>query len=300
MDYISENTKVKDEITVTENVGGYSAGETVAADTKVLDVLKKMLCKEKQPTITSPTMTLSMTKPYIARANGTAEVEIGTVLTPQITAIAQSLGKYEFGPDPTGAEVTEYTFYMPDPTDSTKTSWDQASYETNNPKQVHTMNSHTIGDKKWVITVYMNYSDGNDALTNLGNVATKKLTAGRVQGNLYIKGIRNAFYGSLVTPLAELNSANIRSLNAASSNGLTTLVVPVTAGSKQVIIAVPAEKTVTSIVDTGLANSEVIDTFTKSTVSVEGANGYTAVDYNVYIYNSSTALGTNTYNVILK
>lgn len=162
------------------------------------------------------------------------------------------------------------------------------------------MDAHTIGDEKWEITVYMNYSEGADALTNLGNVATNKLKAGRAYGKLYIKGIRNAFYGSLVTPLTELNSANIRSLNAASSNGLTTLAVPVTAGSKQVIIAVPAEKTVTSIVDTGLANSEVIDTFTKSTVSVEGANGYTAVDYNVYVYNSSTALGTNTYNVILK
>lgn len=118
MDYISENTKVKDEITVTENIGGYSAGDTVAADTKVLDVLKKMLCQEKQPTITSPVLVLSMTNPYIASTNGTAEVEIGTELTPEIMAIAQSLGKYEFGPDPTGAEVTGYTFYMPDPTDT--------------------------------------------------------------------------------------------------------------------------------------------------------------------------------------
>lgn len=146
----------------------------------------------------------------------------------------------------------------------------------------------------------LSYTDGADALTNLGNTATDKIKANSVANVIYVKGVRYAFYGSLVTPLTDLNSAAIRGLKGISTQGLTTLSVPITEGSKQVIIAVPSGKTVTSVLDKNLSNSEVVDTFTVSTVSVEGANGYTAKDYNVYVYNSNTLLGENTYTVTIK
>lgn len=118
MDYISENAKVKTAITVTENVGGYSAGDTVAADTKILDVLQKMLCEEKQPTITKPTIRISSTSPNANGTGSTVYVEAGTKLSPTITVSLESNGSYEYGPTNTGVSVTKYSFSMSDPTDT--------------------------------------------------------------------------------------------------------------------------------------------------------------------------------------
>lgn len=118
MDYISENAKVKTAITVTENVGGYSAGDTVAADTKILDVLQKMLCEEKQPTITKPTIRISSTSPNASGTTSTVYVEAGTKLSPTITVELTSNGSYEYGPTNTGVSVTKYCFSMSDPTDT--------------------------------------------------------------------------------------------------------------------------------------------------------------------------------------
>ena len=38
-------------------------------------------------------------------------------------------------------------------------------------------------------------------------------------------------------------------------------------------------------------NADVTSTFTKSTVSVEGANGYSAKDYNVWVFEPAVAYG---------
>ena len=38
-------------------------------------------------------------------------------------------------------------------------------------------------------------------------------------------------------------------------------------------------------------NADVTSTFTKSTVSVEGANGYAAKDYNVWAFEPAVAYG---------
>ena len=35
----------------------------------------------------------------------------------------------------------------------------------------------------------------------------------------------------------------------------------------------------------------------KAVVSVKGANGYTGIDYKVYVYSPATALGSNKYDV---
>ena len=57
----------------------------------------------------------------------------------------------------------------------------------------------------------------------------------------------------------------------------------------RVIIALPAPRTCTSIKDENGLSAEAISAFTKTTVSVEGANGYTAKDYNVYYKDNAAA-----------
>ena len=75
--------------------------------------------------------------------------------------------------------------------------------------------------------------------------------------------------------------------------------IKISAGTKQVVIAVPAARSLKSVINVGLSRGEVADTFVASTVDVEGENGYTAAPYKVYVFNSSTALDANTYEVTL-
>jgi len=60
-------------------------------------------------------------------------------------------------------------------------------------------------------------------------------------------------------------------------------------GAKQVIIAVPSPRTCTSIKDVNGLNAEALSAFTKTTVMVEGANGYAAKEYNVYYKDNAAA-----------
>ena len=48
---------------------------------------------------------------------------------------------------------------------------------------------------------------------------------------------------------------------------------------------------------TGAFGTDIVGSFVKSVVSVKGANGYTGIDYKVYVYSPATALGANKYDV---
>lgn len=55
-----------------------------------------------------------------------------------------------------------------------------------------------------------------------------------------------------------------------------------------------------SVQDVNGMNAEVKTAFTKTVVSVEGANGYQAIDYKVYVMDMANANDTaNTYKVTI-
>lgn len=57
---------------------------------------------------------------------------------------------------------------------------------------------------------------------------------------------------------------------------------------------------VSSVQDVNGMNAEVKTAFTKTVVSVEGANGYQAIDYKVYVFDMANANDTaNTYKVTI-
>lgn len=96
---------------------------------------------------------------------------------------------------------------------------------------------------------------------------------------------RNYFYGATAAKPV-LDSAYVRSLtksNKAYAAGTITLNIP--AGATRVSIACIVGKTgVTKVINETALNADVTDTFAKKTVAVEGANGYTAKDYNVWVF----------------
>lgn len=90
-----------------------------------------------------------------------------------------------------------------------------------------------------------------------------------------------------------LDSAAIRALGKtgkAYAAGTLTLNVP--AGTQRVVIAcIATAKGVTKVINETAMNADVTSTFVKSTVPVEGANGYTAKDYNVWVFEPAVAYG---------
>ena len=55
-----------------------------------------------------------------------------------------------------------------------------------------------------------------------------------------------------------------------------------------------------AVADTGAFGTDIVGSFVNNTVAVEGANGYTAADYKVYVYTSGVVLGAIDYTVVVK
>ena len=88
--------------------------------------------------------------------------------------------------------------------------------------------------------------------------------------------------------------------NKALANGNSiNLTIPV--GAKRVMFAYPATlRDVSSVLDVNGLNAEIKSGFTKSVVSVEGAAGYQAIDYKVYVLDYANANdAANTYKVTI-
>lgn len=100
-------------------------------------------------------------------------------------------------------------------------------------------------------------------------------------------------FTSSACPKPALDSAAIRALGKtgkAYAAGTLTINVPV--GAQRVAIAcIATAKGVTKVINETAMNADVTSTFTKSTVSVEGANGYAAKDYNVWVFEPAVAYG---------
>ena len=109
------------------------------------------------------------------------------------------------------------------------------------------------------------------------------------------------FWGPMTEDTA-LNSASIRALShkeAAAKKTLTTFGAG--ADAKKVVIACPAGYNVTKVLMPSAMNADATASFIKQagTVMVEGAEGYTAVAYNVWVYQPAAIDSTETYAVTI-
>lgn len=264
------------------NVGNITKGSTeLTAGKSIADVLQAIFTKELNPTATAPSVNLSVPN--------AGSHEVGSVVSISYQA-SLNPGSYTYGPA-TGVQAESWSIT------------DNAGHTATEP--TGSFDSVTVTDNiNYKITAQATHTEGAVPVTNLGNpYAASQIAAGtksKTSGSL--TGFRKYFYGSNVVA-AELNSANIRKLT--NSNGALgtskSFDMNIAEGTTQVIIAFPTAtgKTLSSVIDTGAMNSPITDSFIKSVVDVEGANGYEAVSYDVYVYSPETALGANTYKVTI-
>lgn len=267
-------------------IGGIAENTTFQPNTTLKTILNQMFVKIIQPTIKQPSISIS--------ASGAKSVEAGTQVNITVTPTFNP-GSYTYGPA-TGVTLQTYTLQQ-NLKGSTTTIVDAAS-----TAEPHTVQNITIEDG---VTIQFNasctHTAGAQPLDNSGAPATVQgIQAGTksVSNQQAFSGFRKYFYGCKTTITETVDSAYIRGLTGSSgayNNNSWNINVP--EGTKEITIAVENGKTLKNILYVEGMNTDVLSTFTMTQVPVEGANGFTAKNYNVYRVEVPGGLTARTYKV---
>lgn len=261
------------------NVGNFTDGTVISAGTSVLELLQKMLQKQIPPVYNRPSASIT--------ATGSGNVEAGTRVTPTVVS---KFNKADAG------EITKYVL---------RKNGEQIKDVTSLENFVE-QEQIQIGDGKSLrYDATISYDNGPIKNDNFNSpYPNTSIKAGSVNtGEVSFTGYRKYFYKTDSETSTSLSSTDIRNLtgstSAAGANTKIRLVIP--KGGRRAVFAYPdTVRDVSSVKYVELGNGEVKDTFQKFTVQVEGANGYSPINYKVYVYVSAVpAAGQMTYEVTI-
>lgn len=265
------------------SLGGYKDGDTVEKDTLLHDYIKKTSQK---------TLPVSYAAPSMILLPSSLIVEAGWNVDPRLNIRA------EFTQRDAGS-LNRYLLQLSTAGGINVNLIDAASLQTYDQKTVQVQDGQ-----------YLNYTSTifyNEGITKTNNVGeedpTGKILAGILVKNLIYTGVRQAFYGMDTLTANPATSAHIRALTGKRMNpgNGTAITLNVPSGTKRIIFAYPDTlRDVSSVKYVELGNAEVADTFTKLAINVEGANGFSAIGYKVYVYTPAVAFNASaTYNIVI-
>ena len=279
--YNAANVYFDQDMMVTKEIGYITLtngqGSIPSNGKNLLGVFEAMFVKEQNPSKTDPSVSITLTN--------SGAYEVGTTVLTGYTATFED-GKYTYGPEPTGASVTAWEI---------KTSTGKTFTEPSG-----TLESVVVEDGvAFTVTATATHTDGNVPVTNKGNVyAAAQIKSGsKSKTSSAISGFRAFFYGVLDTSSvdAPLTSDIIRNqlTNGGNYNEAKSFTLNGSATAKRMVIAIESASTrdglseviLTSAMNTPITASYVL---TEAGVKVEGANGATAVDYDIYVYEPSS------------
>lgn len=273
--YSADNVYFEDDMLVTKEIGYITLtngqGTIPSKGKNLSEVFEAMFVKEQNPTTTQPSVNLTFSQ--------AGAYEVGSVISPSYSATFNA-GSYTYGPE-TGVTVTSWEI--------SDTAGNTASTASGSFADV------TVTDTtNYKITAKANHTEGAIPLTNKKNeYAAGQIAAGnKSKVSSAITGYRSFFYGVLDTSStdAPLTSEIVRGLtNGGAYNASKTFTLNGSATAKRIVIAIPSNSTRTGLKEvilTSAMNTPVTDSYVKTTsaVQVEGVNGATAIDYNVYVY----------------
>lgn len=281
--YDAENVYFQKDLTITAPIGVQtipsSGSKTLATTGKNLkQVLDMIVASEKNPSTIQPSVTLN--------SSNIGEKEVGTNI-----AIAYSFatnpGSYTYGPA-TGVTFSGYEATFNGET-LTGASGTFASMQV-------------VDDTNLSISGKCASSEGAVPLTNLGN----PYEAGKIAAKNYtpskgtLTGYRGWFYGyyngtTAIADPAAITSAQLRAFGT-KTNFPTSMN---TSQMQQMFFAAPKGR-VSSVSISNAVNGAPL-TVTKGSASVEGANGYTAAEYDLfYVANAVAEGGDSKWNIVAK
>lgn len=264
------------------NIGNLklSDGRYEAKGKSLTALLTKIATEELFPTKPTPTCAITLT--------GAGAKEVGTKITPSYTATFDKKS-YAYPPKDTGVSVSTWSIKDSNNVEKTTATGSFAEF---------TVSEST----NYKLTAKATYTDGAVPKTNLENdYPAAQIKAGTTAAatSAAITGYRNWFYGyknaAGVLDVAALTSAQIRALTPRNGSFPATID---TNQMQQMFFAIPKGKK-TSVKCSNNVNGAPC-TMGKTEVEVEGANGFTAIAYDVWYVNSASAdSGANTYKIVV-
>ena len=281
--YNAKNVYFDSDFTYTNAIGAIGApsggsGKLAASGKSVEEFMASILAKEANPDTTQPAASVKIT-------SGSGTVEVGTRRNISYSA-SLSAGSYTYGPD-TGVVAGTIT----------------ASFDGKTKTGATGTFENVVADGTKRLSVSITHNEGAVPKTNLGNpYAEGKITAGTktATASQTLVGVRHMFYGPMTTD-AELNSENIRKLKHEEASRKTIGTFGAGAGAVKVVVAVPTSMNVTKVLMPSAMNADATASFVKQagSVQVEGAEGFTAAAYNVWVYQPASIDSTETYAVTI-
>ena len=282
--YNAKNVYFDGDFTYTNAIGAIGApkdgkGTLAASGKSVEEFMASILAQEANPKTTSPAASVTVTIP------GGSTFEIGTHKNVTYTA-SLSAGSYTYGPA-TGVVAGTVT----------------ASFDGQTKTGTTGTFENVVADGTKTLTVSITHNEGAVPKTNLGNpYADGKIAAGTKEATATqtLVGVRHMFYGPMTTD-ADLNSENIRKLTHSQAKTGTISTFGAGAGAVKVVVAVPASMKVTKVLMPSAMNADATASFVKQagSVQIEGAEGFTAAAYNVWVYQPASIDSTETYAVTI-
>lgn len=284
------------------SIGNYRIGDTIAAGTSLESVFMNMLSKRLQPsaTPTAPAASITLYTDGSTKKVTAGVVEVGTTINPYYVA-SLTEGSYIYGPA-TGVAATSYSV-----TSTGRKTVDGATAETVEDSATTASGSFTSfvvdDDTSYNVSVSIEHNEGVPAIDNLGDPAnpevkipsgTKTKTSGTVSGyRAWFCGYKNGT--NALAAATAITGEQVRALgNAANGSWKSSMDV---AQMKQMFFAAPKGKGYKPVIkDSATKAPQTVEG--PITVSVEGKDGFTAIDYDVwYVANASAASGTATLNI---
>ena len=283
--YRADNVYFDDDITYTVAIGTLAkpsgSAKFAAKGKNVEQVLSSLMAQEANPSKSNPAVSFSST-------GGLGAFEIGTKKNLTYTA-ALSAGGYTYGP---ATGITAQTWEVSCTGVADKLATATGTFEN--------VVAEATAKK---ITAKATYNDGAIPVTNLGNQypdgQIKAGTASKDSGNLI--GVRHMFYGVVKSADFALDSAHIRSLNHEAAAKKTISTFTAGDGALKVVVACPAGYNVTKVTLPSAMGADATADFVKQggTVQVEGAEGYTAAAYSVWVFEPASIPSTQSYSIVI-
>lgn len=278
--YDAANVFFQSDIVATYQFGKYKPDSTgsvtiPANGVSVENLFKSGLAEEKNPTATQPSVTLN--------SDNIGAKEVGTKVAIKYS-FSTNPGSYTYGPA-TGVTFSGYsaTFNGETKTGSSGTFAEMQVTDTTNLSISGTCES----------------TGGAIPKTNIGN----NYAAGQIKAKTHnvskgaLTGYRGWFYGYYNGTQAIANAATIDSAALRAFGVKTSFPGQLTTNKmKQMFFAAPKGKKASLSISNAVNGAPL--TVTKTSVMVEGANGYDAIEYDLfYVANAVAESGESKWNI---
>lgn len=311
----------EDNITLTHNFGRHktvngsvnAGGAGMTTSQWLIDALAETLA----PKTNYPTATLN--------ANGhetdTGTNEIGSKITAIKWSTTIDCGSYA-GNDGTGTygtsggttnasglDADDFVWSVSNETDTQTSTADSGKFSFTSDKAIQIDSTSKKTYALFNGSVTLNPADAYTPKDNIGN----SYADGRIAGfdkdgtttlnftdiAVQATGYRDTWYYVGTDYTTTIDSNFIRAATSKKANTTSFGTVTIPAGTKRVMFAVLGDKTLKSVIDVDGQGLDVKANFTKETIAVNGANGYTAANYSVFHFENENGIAATKYTVTI-